>query len=314
MSKEESFLRDCPFSYEIRKIRARYSRILEYSFEEIYVFTDANLFFTEVSKGTLKNLGYTMDEMRRLSPVDIKPLVSATDFNTMIQPLRDGEVDILKFSTIHERKDGSTYDVDVRLQYVADDAPVFIAMVTDVTERNQYEEELKTLVFRDPGTDLYNRRFFLEHLNGTINNANRMHQTIGLILIDMDDFSEVNNTYGHIAGDEIINDFAKKINNVFSRKTDVVARYGGDEFVVMCLDNKEQHLLAKCGQLLELLNQPFDYEGNAITQTASVGICIRNGADGEITTENLIRGADSAMYEVKHTGKNSFRVCNNEVK
>jgi len=83
----------------------------------------------------------------------------------------------------------------------------------------------------------------------------------------------------------------------------------GDEFVVMCLDNKEQHLLAKCGQLLELLNQPFDYEGNTIIQTASVGICIRNGADGEITAENLIRGADSAMYEVKHTGKNSFRVC-----
>jgi len=309
MSKEESFLRDCPFSDEIRKIRARYSRILEHSFEEIYLFADSNLFFTEVSKGTLKNLGYTMDEMKSLSPVDIKPLVSATDFNTMIQPLRDGEVDILKFSTIHERKDGSTYDVDVRLQYVDEDEPVFIAMVTDVTERNQYEEELKTLAFRDPGTDLYNRRFFLEHLNGTINNANRMHQSLGLILIDMDDFSNVNNTYGHIAGDEIIADFAKKINNVFSRKTDVVARYGGDEFVVMCLDNKEQHLLAKCGQLLELLNQPFDYEGNTIIQTASVGICIRNGADGEITAENLIRGADSAMYEVKHTGKNSFRVC-----
>jgi len=192
----------CPFSDEIRKIRSRYSRILEHSFEEIYVFSDINLFFTEVSKGTLKNLGYTMDEMKSLSPVDIKPLVSATDFNTMIQPLRDGEVDILKFSTIHERKDGSTYDVDVRLQYVDEEESVFIAMVTDVTERNvfiamvtdvternQYEEELKTLAFRDPGTDLYNRRFFLEHLNGTINNANRMHQSLGLILIDMDDFS-----------------------------------------------------------------------------------------------------------------------------
>jgi len=300
---------DCPFSDEIQKIRSRYSRILEHSFEEIYVFSDKNLFFIEVSKGTLKNLGYTMDELRSLSPIDIKPLILPADFNTMIQPLRDGEIDILKFSTIHERKDGSTYDVDVRLQYIDEEDPVFIAMVTDVTERNQYEDELKTLAFRDPGTNLYNRRFFLEHLNGTINNANRMLQTVGLILIDMDDFSDVNNTYGHIAGDEIIADFAKKINNVFSRKTDVVARYGGDEFVVMCLDNKEQHLLAKCGQLIELLNQPFNYEGNQIIQTASVGICIRDGDDAEITAENLIRGADSAMYDVKHTGKNSFRVC-----
>lgn len=299
----------CPIAIDAEENKERYNKILKYSFEEIYVF-DANTYkFIEVSKGALQNLGYTLDELTQLTSVDVKKGLTIEAFEAILEPLIAGDEDIAKFSTVNVRKDGSEYDVDVRLQYVAGDNPVFIAMLTDVTERNLYEKELRALAFRDPGTNLYNRRYFLEHMEGTINHVNRMHSSIGLILIDMDNFSKVNNKYGHLAGDEIIVKFASKIRNVFSRKTDVVARYGGDEFVVMCIDNTEEDLVKKCQELIKLFNVPCYYEGNAIMQTASIGICLRTGDCHLVTSEELIRGADEAMYEVKGQGKNAVSVC-----
>lgn len=289
-------------------LEVRYNRILRHSHEEIYVFVDGTLIFTEVSEGSLNNLGYTMDEIKRMSPVDLEPLITASEFNTLIQPLRDGTENILCFQTMHERKDGSTYDVDVRLQYVDGLVPEFIAMVTDITERNQYEEELKALAFRDPGTDLYNRRFFLEQLAVTIDNTNRRASIIGLIIVDMDNLSFVNNSLGHLAGDKVILDVAKKIKTVFSRRSDIVARYGGDEFVVMCIDTDEADLIVKCHELKDLFNVPTHYEEHELIQTASIGICVANGKDSFVTVEGLIQGADDAMYASKAAGKNTVTV------
>ena len=304
----------CPVAIDADENKSRYNKILKYSFEEIYVFDAITYKFIEVSVGALNNLGYTLDELKHLTSVNVKKGLTIEAFESILAPLIAGDEDIAKFSTINVRKDGSEYDVDVRLQYVAGDNPVFIAMLTDVTERNAYERELKALAFRDPGTNLYNRRYFLEHMEGTINHINRMHSSVGLILIDMDDFSKVNNKYGHLAGDDIIVKFASKIRNVFSRKTDVVARYGGDEFVVMCIDNTEEKLVKKCNELIKLFNVPCYYEGNKIMQTASIGICLRAGNSHIVTSESLIRGADIAMYEVKGTGKNAVKVCENEIK
>lgn len=298
----------CPVRAMEHKLR--YKRILEHSFEEIYVFDARTLRFIDVSKGALNNLEYSIDEMRQMTPDDIKPALSESVFNSILAPLKKGTDDIAKFSTLHKRKDGSTYDVDVRLQYGGKEDPVFIAMVTDVTEQNARESELKALAFRDPGTDLYNKRYFLEHLHATINHVNRMHSSIGLLLIDMDDFSTVNNKFGHVMGDKIILDFAEKIDSVFSRKTDIVARFGGDEFVVMCVDSSYESLIKLSKKLIKLLNIPSHHNGIEIVQTGSIGICVCDGSTGnDITEDILIEGADKAMYKVKAIGKNNVRIC-----
>lgn len=299
----------CPVAIEADKNKARYDSILKYSFEEIYVIDAATLMFLEVSRGALANLGYTIEEMKKMTPLAIKPELTHAECKAVFMSLPDSDLDVATLDTKHLRKDGSTYDVQLRIQYADSDDPVFVAMVTDVTERNKYEAELKALAFRDPGTDLYNRRYFLEHMEGTINHVNRMHSTVGLVLIDMDDFSKVNNKYGHVAGDKIICDFAETINNVFSRKTDIVARYGGDEFVVMCIDNSEANLVKKSKELIRRLNKPMYYKGHEIIQTASIGICVRSGDERVISSEDLIVGADEAMYDVKATGKNNVKVC-----
>lgn len=302
----------CNFSKEADRNKRRYDQILEYSFEEIYIFDADTRQVIETSQGALKNLGYTLEEMQGMILANINGALSKDVCDVILDSVRT-EGSVANFKSFHVRKDGSHYDVDVKLQYIPGDDPVFISFVTDITERNQYENELKTLAFRDPGTDLYNRRFFLEQLEGTINHVNRIHSSIGLILIDMDDFSNVNNKYGHLLGDKIIINFCDKIKKVFGRKTDVVARYGGDEFVVMCIDNTEEHLVAKCNELSRLFNEPYYHEGNEIVQTASIGICLRAGKNHAITSEELIGGADSAMYEIKRLGKNSIKVCKNDL-
>jgi PAS domain S-box-containing protein len=122
-------------------LRKRWGRILENSFDEIYLFAADNLHFLHVSRGALQNLGYTMREMRRLTAVDIKPEINPTEFAALLAPLRDGRQERVVFETVHRRKDGSCYPVEVRLQFAAEESPpVFIAIILDITERRQAEQ------------------------------------------------------------------------------------------------------------------------------------------------------------------------------
>ena len=298
----------CNNCQESALVEERYNKILRHSYDEIYIFDANTLRLKDVSQGALTNLGYTIEEIRQMTPLDIKPMISKVDFDHSIRPLITGVEPALSFQTAHQRKDGSLYDVDVRLQYIGGEEPELIAVVEDITERLRYEEELKDLAFRDPGTELYNKRFFNEQLILTADDANRRGSTVGLIMIDIDDFSDVNNSYGHVAGDKIINDIAKKVKKIFSRKSDVVARYGGDEFVVLCTNNQKQHLLHKCRDLIDLLNKPCYYKDCKISPTASIGIAVCDGNSETIIPEQLIARADSAMYAAKAAGKHTVRI------
>jgi PAS domain S-box-containing protein len=122
-------------------LRKRWGRILENSFDEIYLFAADNLHFLQVSRGALLNLGYTTREIRRLTAIDIKPEINATEFATLLEPLQDGRQERVVFETFHQRKDGSRYPVEVRLQFAAEESPpVFIAIILDITERRQAEQ------------------------------------------------------------------------------------------------------------------------------------------------------------------------------
>ncbi len=117
--------------------------VLEASINEIFMFDETTLRFVHVNQGARENLGYTMDELRELTPVDIKPEFSLETFIAAIKPLRDGIRSKIDFLTVHERKDGSTYPVEVHLQRSEfDSTPVFVAIILDITERTQTEEAL----------------------------------------------------------------------------------------------------------------------------------------------------------------------------
>ncbi|MFC1748901.1 PocR ligand-binding domain-containing protein [Pseudomonadota bacterium] len=125
-------------------LSARFGRIVENSLNEIYVFDADSLKFNLVNKGARNNLGYSMEELEKMTPLDIKPNFTPEGFEETIQPLRNGKLNSLFFETVHKRKDSSLYNVEVHLQLMSDEKPpVFAAIIQDITERKKTEEVLK---------------------------------------------------------------------------------------------------------------------------------------------------------------------------
>lgn len=126
---------------------ARLGRIIDQSVNEIYVFCAEGLRFLEVNKGARANLGYGTEELARLTPLDIKPDFTASSFERLLLPLRQGDCEQLTFQTVHRRKNGTTYDVEVRLQLMYEELPaVFLAEIEDITARKLAEERQRLVM------------------------------------------------------------------------------------------------------------------------------------------------------------------------
>jgi hypothetical protein len=131
---------------EAMDLLTRLGRIIEDSSNEIYVFDATSLCFTMVNRGARDNLGYSIEELRTKTPLDLKPNFTLETFETLIQPLRDGNRKYIEFETVHRRKDGSAYDVAVRLQLTHTDLrPSFLAIIEDMTAWKRAEERFKTI-------------------------------------------------------------------------------------------------------------------------------------------------------------------------
>ncbi|MZR31016.1 PAS domain-containing sensor histidine kinase [Sneathiella litorea] len=121
-----------------------FKRIIHDSLNEVFLFDGETLKFLFVNRGALQNLGYSFDELQHLTPIDIKPEYSLSQFNELIQPLKDGAEEKLTFQTKHKRKDTSTYDVEVHLQYYAEKGKsYFFAIILDVTAANETAAKLE---------------------------------------------------------------------------------------------------------------------------------------------------------------------------
>ncbi|MDD5300717.1 MAG: PAS domain S-box protein [Gallionella sp.] len=132
----------------------QFGSLLQGSFNEIYLFDADSLHFLLTSEGAEKNLGYSDDELNQLTCLDIKPSFTRESFEQLVAPLRSGEQPLLHFETVHRRKDGTTYPVEVRLQLIQGDYPAFLAVIQDITERKQAEARLHKLA--EKIEDLYN--------------------------------------------------------------------------------------------------------------------------------------------------------------
>lgn len=129
---------------EFETLTTRFGRIIEQSANEMYVFDSETLKFVQVNSGARKNLGYTMDELRDITAIDIKPEVGPEKFAALIRPLLQGVTDLATFQTVHRRKDGTTYPVDVKLQLMRTETPpLFLAVIEDITERQKAENTLR---------------------------------------------------------------------------------------------------------------------------------------------------------------------------
>lgn len=184
-------------------------------------------------------------------------------------------------------------------------APVGANVLTISGGRGESEEHLLELAHRDFLTKLYNRFFFDERLEHAVAHADRFQHKVALVLIDLDDFKNVNDTYGHAVGDEFLIGISDRLKKLV-RKVDTLARIGGDEFAVVL---SELHSLKGVGEfasrLLALLAKPLDVDGRELRVTGSLGISIYPSAGTE--AKDLLRQADLALYRVKNSGGNDVR-------
>ncbi len=139
-----SVITDLSERIQAEAVTHRVGRILDQSLNEIYVFEARTLKFTQVNRGARRNLGYSRAELLNMTPLDIKPRYDRAAFEALLAPLRGGCVSLLRFDTVHRRRDGSEYPVRTTLQFFRDENPqLFVAVVEDVSERQRAEEALR---------------------------------------------------------------------------------------------------------------------------------------------------------------------------
>nr|WP_252737851.1 7TM diverse intracellular signaling domain-containing protein [Marinobacter salexigens] len=179
-------------------------------------------------------------------------------------------------------------------------------VVQRTSELEVAKAELELQVVKDPLTGLYNRYGLMTHLEEFTQRAQRRDELLAVILVDLDGFKQVNDLYGHEAGDLLLQTIARRLQKE-ARGSDRVARMGGDEFVVVTENVASEASALEIGRRLrEAITQPVTLpSGEVVSVGASVGI--RIGWGGELTSRELIRGADEAMYQVKKARKND--VC-----
>lgn len=166
-------------------------------------------------------------------------------------------------------------------------------------------ERMNYLALHDGLTGLPNRVAFMERLTQAIGMAKRHRKQIALLFLDLDHFKEINDTYGHSVGDQLLKDVADKISGCV-RATDSVSRHGGDEFVVLLNEiEKREDASFIAEKLLANFATPHMVDGHEIQLTLSIGISVypENGIDAD----SLMRNSDTAMYTIKESGRNSYR-------
>ena len=206
------------------------------------------------------------------------------------------------------RKDGVVYPKLLSISVLRDAqgrVTHHIASFTDISEHKEAEDRIRYLALHDTLTGLPNRLSLQERLNQALQTAQRRREMLGVIFIDLDRFKLINDTLGHHAGDAMLIQLGRRLQqNV--RSNDVVARLGGDEFVVVVTGaDSVDTVLAVADKLLEVLRQPYEIEGQQLHTTPSLGLSFypQDGKD----VESLMRNADAAMYHAKSQGRNGLQ-------
>lgn len=178
-------------------------------------------------------------------------------------------------------------------------------------KRKEMDSQLYHLAFHDPLTNLANRKLFYERINRSIEWSERNMKSMALVFLDLNDFKTINDSFGHTAGDILLKEVAHRL-QIQLRRTDTVARIGGDEFAIIMDNVVDTHDVSRIVQnVMEGITRPYELDPDVVSISVSMGISLYP-LDGQ-TAEELIRKADRAMYQGKDSGSSRFRFYNNEM-
>lgn len=291
------------------EIQLRISSIAFESQEGMLV-TDANSVILKVNRAFTTITGYSAEEVIGQTPHLFSSNRHDADFYAEI-------LDSIKNTGVwegeiwSERKNGEAYPGHLTVTAVKDANNItsnYVASLTDITVKHAADDEIKQLAFYDPLTGLSNRRLLMDRLTQHLAHARRSGDLVAVCMLDLDGFKQVNDQLGHEAGDALLIEVAKRLQESV-RLSDTVSRFGGDEFSLILTDiNKISECEQSFNRIIASLGAPYQVNGHIARVTASIGATIFPN-DGD-TADLLLRHADQAMYEAKELGKNCYRLFN----
>jgi diguanylate cyclase (GGDEF)-like protein len=225
--------------------------------------------------------------------------------------MMSGEAERVRYFKRFQHKNGRIVAAEVSISPARDSSGLpryFVSSVRDVTEERALTAELSHQALHDPLTGLANRALFDDRLAQAHARVVRQGGVGAVVLLDLDDFKHVNDTHGHLVGDQVLIEVARRFEKV-TRSTDTLCRFGGDEFLYLAENllspDEAEHVAAR---LLGVLVEPLELVGARIDQHASLGVAVWDKTSGD--TIEIVRQADVALYVAKGEGKDQFAVFN----
>lgn len=280
--------------------------VLENAVEGVIV-TDVNNKIVRVNASFSNITGYSAEDVMGQDPKILKSGHHDQSFyHAFWQTLQ--ETGAWQGEIWNRRKDGQTYLewLSVRSVKEAGGRLNYIATFSDITRRKEMEEAMRHKAHFDPLTDLPNRSLFNDRLYSAAATSVRYKRPFALVYLDLDYFKQVNDTLGHLAGDALLVEAAKRMVRCV-RQSDTIARVGGDEFALVC---PEVHQIGEVTEIVErilaAMSSPFQLAEGECQISVSVGVVL--SPEGGCDPEQLKRRADEALYQAKHAGRNCYRV------
>lgn len=285
-------------------------RIVDAAHEGIMI-TDANNRIIRVNHSFTRITGYLYDDVKGRDPNILRSSTHEPEFyQAMWESLNNegewhGEI-------WNRRKNGSLYPQALSItSYCSAEGKIenYIGTFTDISQRKAFEEQLEHMAQSDSLTDLPNRRSLSKRLRHELDviKRNPSHQ-LGLIFMDLDLFKNINDTYGHGVGDQVLITIARRLNETV-RVVDMVSRVGGDEFIIL-LGNQsgemDQTAIQLAERIIQAVSEPLDIVGTRLQLTTSLGVALAPSHTDDAA--QLMECADLALYRAKQEGSNNYKL------
>lgn len=278
---------------------AWYRDLFEHASDIVYAL-DCNGCILVVNRAAERLTGYTPDELRGRNVLDFLRSEDRGRIRRMLERTLNGRpCDAGEITVLGKHGRIVVLEVGAHLGQDCDGSRIIQGIAHDISRRKTLEEQLQDQALHDTLTRLPNRALFRDRLQQAIDRARREKTPVAMLLMDLDRFKEVNDTFGHQAGDELLREVAARLRTAL-RTSDTVARLGGDEFALVLPRTDAGGASTVAAALRQVLREPFAVERHRLDIDGSIGIAVFPGQGSDVTT--LLRHADVAMYSAKHSG------------
>lgn len=292
--------RECDLVNEVRKL----ATLVEQTGDAVLI-TDGDGVVEYVNRAFEATIGYGRHEVIGKRPQMLQSGLHDREFyGRLWRTIRSGQV--FRDVFINRKKNGELIYEEKTISPIKDRSGVithFVSTAKDVTKRVMRERKLRYLAEHDRLTGLPNRGLLFARLQDALHAGTRSDNSVAVLYLDLDGFKGVNDRLGHDAGDELLCMAAQRIRECI-RHGDTLARFGGDEFVMVVRDlvSGDAGVRAIADKILRAFGEPFAVRGHALKISVSIGVCLAHS--GETDSLRLVNKADTAMYEAKGQGKN----------